>query len=1090
VRRVRRLGARLLTAVLVAATLGVVAPVTHIVTPETASAAGVFTDGYFREVDVLGGITRPTTVRFAADGRAFVGQKDGVVKAFDSIADTTPTTVIDLRTVVDDYWDRGLLGLALDPHFLSPAPNARPYLYLYYVYDAPPGGTAPVWNDTCRSNTAVPPGPGSTFDGCVVTGRLDRYTVNLATNVADPASRVELGSDWCAQYPSHDGGGMVFGADGQLYLAAGDGASFNFTDYGQGGGRSPDPTSPITPINPCGDPVTVTSPPGVTPVVDLPTAEGGSLRSQDVRTTGDPVGLDGSLIRISPDTGAASAGNPLAASADLNARKIVAHGFRNPYRMTVRPGTDEIYVGDVGNAKWEEIERVVLPPGPATPTTLPNFGWPCYEGDSVADGWSTLGSNMCDALYAQGAGAITQPVYTYSHSGTTAPCGTSGATSASVTGLAFYDASAADGVAYPAKYDGALFFVDYSRNCLAALLPGAGGVPDKTKMEVVATGIGNPVDLVAGPHGDLYYADLLGNRIVRIRYLVAPVAKGKVTPAVAAPPVSVTLDASGSTDPDPEAVLTDWDWDLDHDGVFGGPADKSGKVVTWDIATKGVYPITLRVTSSNGLTDTAELSVDASDAPPDTVTISSPDAGVTWSVGDVIDFAGSAHDPEDGAMPSSALTWTLVMHHCTGTDCHEHTIETFPGVASGSFAAPDHEYPSYLELRLTATDIHGASTTASVDLQPVTAVLSVGSVPAGVPIPVGGESQTSPSATTVIRNGTVTLSPPATWAPGGTLYTFAHWNDGAPRVRDVVVPGDMSLTATYSADAANTCAGASAIGLSKWVTNYAGGNGDVDWYSFTVPSTKRVVITLGDLPVDARLDLYHGCSTRLTGVDHVGTRFEELTRVLTAGTYRVRVSVPSDTAGATPYALRVMAVGSTVAIKSKTVRTSSGTTRIIGEVLNNTRGTIGRVTIKATFKDSGGHVVRTLTGLSFATRIGVGGLSPFVISGSTPAYTSVTCSLKWVSPTSSRTLTLRTLTTTANPDGTVTESGTVKNTGTTTANYVVAARTWYGRRGEVLDAGWASTVPSKLARGATGRFRITRPVLENVESSRTLFRGK
>ena len=61
---------------------------------------------------------------------------------------------------------------------------------------------------------------------------------------------------------------------------------------------------------------------------------------------------------------------------DANARRIIAHGLRNPFRMTIRPGTNEVWVGDVGWNTWEEINRIADPLG-----TVENFGWPCYEGD-------------------------------------------------------------------------------------------------------------------------------------------------------------------------------------------------------------------------------------------------------------------------------------------------------------------------------------------------------------------------------------------------------------------------------------------------------------------------------------------------------------------------------------------------------------------------------------------------------------------------------------------------------------------------------------------------------------------------------------
>ena len=66
----------------------------------------LFESPLLNTIEVGGGFVNPTAVRFAPDGRAFVAEKRGIVKAFDSIADTTPTTVIDLRTATDDYWDR------------------------------------------------------------------------------------------------------------------------------------------------------------------------------------------------------------------------------------------------------------------------------------------------------------------------------------------------------------------------------------------------------------------------------------------------------------------------------------------------------------------------------------------------------------------------------------------------------------------------------------------------------------------------------------------------------------------------------------------------------------------------------------------------------------------------------------------------------------------------------------------------------------------------------------------------------------------------------------------------------------------------
>jgi glucose/arabinose dehydrogenase len=89
-----------------------------------------------------------------------------------------------------------------------------------------------------------------------------------------------------------------------------------------------------------------------------PEGEGGALRAQDLRTPDDPVSLDGTVIRVSPDTGLALPDNPAADAADVNAQRIVAYGLRNPFRMAVRPGTGEVWLGDGGWNTDEEINRL------------------------------------------------------------------------------------------------------------------------------------------------------------------------------------------------------------------------------------------------------------------------------------------------------------------------------------------------------------------------------------------------------------------------------------------------------------------------------------------------------------------------------------------------------------------------------------------------------------------------------------------------------------------------------------------------------------------------------------------------------------
>src|SRR5919202_1986888 len=476
--------------------------------PGTAGAATL--PSGFRETMVFSGLTKPTAVRFAPYGRVFVAEKSGLIKVFDSLSDPTPTIFADLSTEVPNYWDRGLLGLALDPSFPT-----KPYVYVLYTHDAAIAGAAPRWGSPGATSDGCPNPPGATTDGCVVSGRLSRLTA--AGDVMTGSEQVLI-EDWCQQYPSHSIGSLAFGPDGALYVSGGDGASFDFVDYGQKG----------NPLNPCGDP-----PAGVGGVEAPGSAEGGALRSQDLRTSGDPAGLNGAILRVNPDTGAALPDNPLASSADPNARRIIAYGLRNPFRFAFRPGTSELWVGDVGWSDSEELDRVLSP----TDSVVENFGWPCYEGPTRQPGYDGANLNICNNLYAQ-AGAVTDPYYTYHHSAQVVPGETCPTGGSSVTGRAFYR-----GGPYPPEYDGALFFADYSRNCIWAMQPSGGGLPNPSNIKTFVAAAASPVDLEIGPGGDLFYADLTGGTVRRIEF---PAGNHAPTAVVRATPTSGDAPLTGS----------------------------------------------------------------------------------------------------------------------------------------------------------------------------------------------------------------------------------------------------------------------------------------------------------------------------------------------------------------------------------------------------------------------------------------------------------------------------------------------------------------------------------------------------------------
>jgi glucose/arabinose dehydrogenase len=813
----------------------------------------------FQDIIVFSGLVQPTAVRFAPDGRIFVAEKRGIIKVFDNLTDTSPSVFADLRTSVHASWDRGLNSIALDPQF-----PGVPYLYALYSYDAPIGGVAPTWGIPNADSDGCP-----ATDGCPASVRLSRFPAGGGSAGAEQV----LINDWCQQFPNHSIGDLVFGPNRALYVSAGEGGTLRFADYGQSG----------QPLNPCGDPNTP-----VGQATTLPGAEGGALRTQDLRTAGDPTTLAGTVIRVNPDTGQALADNPLASSSDPNARRIVAHGFRNPFRMAVRPGTSELWIGDVGWDAWEEINRV---PNPTM--QVHNFGWPCYEGQGRQSAYDALNLDICESLYNQ-PGAVTPPYFVYSHSSRVVPTDTCSMGSSSTTGLAFYPSAGP----FPAQYNGALFFSDYARNCIWVMFPGANQLPDPSTTRVFVDQASSPVDLQISPQGDLFYVDIQGGKVHRVTYSdslqpLPPPWKntdvgnvGITGNASVADDVS-TLQGSGSdlwgavdefhyvyqplvgdgtivarvawVNPtsswakagvmiresllpgSPNAVvglaygkgvffqrrkttggITSASYGQGGNNPYWVKLVRAGNTftvsqspdgVTWkQIGTDTITMapnlyVGLALTShNNAVLNTATFSnvtvtTPTSNTPP-AVTISSPSSSATWKVGDVVSFSGSAVDQQDGPLAADRLSWSLIIQHCP-SNCHTHLAQTFDGVSSGSFTAPDHDYPSHLELRLTATDLQGMQVSQSLMLQPQTATLTFESLPvSGLQLVAGSTGSTTPFNRTVILGSDNSISAPSPQLKDGISYEFVSWSDGGAASHNVIAHESATYTATYQGAAA------------------------------------------------------------------------------------------------------------------------------------------------------------------------------------------------------------------------------------------------------------------------------------------------
>lgn len=176
--------------------------------------------------------------------------------------------------------------------------------------------------------------------------QLARYTVGANPDVADRGSAKTILSV-TQPYGNHNGGHVTFGPDGMLYVGMGDGGSAN-DPHGNGQNRAT---------------------------------------------------LLGAMLRLDIDGGdpyAIPAGNPYADGRD-GAREIWAIGLRNPWRFSFDRGADLLYIADVGQNAWEEIDVV------AASAAAVNYGWDLMEGTHC------FGSPVCDR------DGLTLPLLDYGH---------------------------------------------------------------------------------------------------------------------------------------------------------------------------------------------------------------------------------------------------------------------------------------------------------------------------------------------------------------------------------------------------------------------------------------------------------------------------------------------------------------------------------------------------------------------------------------------------------------------------------------------------------------------------------------------------
>jgi hypothetical protein len=225
----------------------------------------------------------------------------------------------------------------------------------------------------------------------------------------------------------------------------------------------------------------------------------------------------GKVLRINSD-GSIPADNPFFNTATGANRSIWALGLRNPFTFTFQPGTGRMFINDVGQNTWEEINDGVAGS---------NYGWPTTEGVTTNP-------------------AFRSPLFVYTH-------GTGPTTGCAIAGGAFYNPL---NVQFPSSFVGKYFFADLCSGWIRTLDPAAGTAAD------FASSIAQPVDLKVGPDGSLYYLSIGGGLLSRIQF-TDPTPPAPVIATETNTDIAIALD-SPTMVRDPFSLTSLWN--LSSDG--------------------------------------------------------------------------------------------------------------------------------------------------------------------------------------------------------------------------------------------------------------------------------------------------------------------------------------------------------------------------------------------------------------------------------------------------------------------------------------------------------------------------------------------
>ncbi|ASZ12668.1 carbohydrate-binding protein [Chitinophaga pendula] len=471
----------------------------------------------------------------------------------------------------------------------------------------------------------------------------------------------------------------------------------------------------------------------------------------------------GKVLRLT-ENGDPAPGNPYynEAGASRQKRSIWAIGFRNPWRMSLDPVSQKLFVIDVGG-NYEEINDVTNP----DPAKNYDYGWEQRGRTGPEQPATTIA-----------------PAFYYGHSGW----------GCAITTALFFNPPATN---YPAQYRNRFYFSDWCAQWLRSVdasNPGAGW------QEFASGGFGSVLGTSVGIDGNIYYVRYNSTgSIWRIEYAnnQAPTIVNQPVSqtVVAGDPVTFSVSASGATP-------LSYQWQRNGVNIAGatGTSYTINAVAAADAAN---YRCVVTNPSGTVNSQEARLTVQPFNARP-VPKIITPVSSLTWNALDVVNFSGSASDPEDGELPASAFSWEVrFFHKDSPTSEHWHPGPVVPGgIKSGSFVADNGGESSpniWFRVLLTVTDSQGRTGVDSVDIQPNKVILTAAANVAGLKLVLGTEG-VAPFSKTFVVNTALALQANGPQVLGNNSYTFSSWNHGGPASQSLRVPAvNTTYTANYTA---------------------------------------------------------------------------------------------------------------------------------------------------------------------------------------------------------------------------------------------------------------------------------------------------